>query len=50
VLLYFFNPILTSLRSIQQPSTLDKVGQELGVPRGAKTKGKTKGATLHLNS
>jgi hypothetical protein len=35
VLLYFFNPILTSLRGIQQASTLDKVGQELGVPRTA---------------
>jgi hypothetical protein len=33
LLLYFFNPILTSLRGIQQASTLDKVGQELGVPR-----------------
>jgi hypothetical protein len=35
VLLYFFNPILTSLRGIQQASTLDKVGQQLGVPRTA---------------
>lgn len=25
ILLYFFNPILTSLRAIQQASTLDKV-------------------------
>jgi hypothetical protein len=33
LLLYFFNPILTSLRGLQQASTLDKVGQELGVPR-----------------
>src|SRR6266404_2440505 len=31
LLLYFFNPILTSLRGIQQASTLDKVGQKLGV-------------------
>src|ERR1700693_3283288 len=33
LLLYFFNPILTSLRGIRQASTLDKVGQELGVSR-----------------
>lgn len=33
LLLYFFNPILTSLRGIHQASTLDKVGQQLGVPR-----------------
>src|SRR6266852_8171977 len=33
LLLYFFNPILTSLRGIQQASTLDKVGQQLGVSR-----------------
>jgi DDE family transposase len=32
-LLYFFNPILTSLRGIQQATTLDKVGQQLGVSR-----------------
>src|SRR5438876_7013486 len=31
LLLYFFNPILTSLRGIHQASTLDKVGQQLGV-------------------
>lgn len=31
LLLYFFNPILTSLRGIQQASTLDKVGRQLGV-------------------
>jgi hypothetical protein len=31
LLLYFFNPLLTSLRGIQQASTLDKVGQQLGV-------------------
>src|SRR5262249_8362275 len=35
LLLYFFNPILTSLRGIQQASTLDKVGQQLGVSRTA---------------
>jgi hypothetical protein len=35
VLLYFFNPILTSLRGIQQASALDKVGQQLGVSRTA---------------
>jgi hypothetical protein len=33
LLLYFFNPILTSLRGIHQASTLDKVGEQLGVPR-----------------
>jgi hypothetical protein len=33
LLLYFFNPLLTSLRGIQQASTLDKVGQQLGVAR-----------------
>ena len=33
LLLYFFNPLLTSLRGIQQASTLDKVGQQLGVSR-----------------
>lgn len=31
LLLYFFNPILTSLRGLQQASGLDKVGQKLGV-------------------
>src|SRR5438132_7214405 len=31
LLLYFFNPLLTSLRSLQQASGLDKVGQQLGV-------------------
>src|ERR1700736_326707 len=31
LLLYFFNPILTSLRGIHQASTLDKVRQQLGV-------------------
>ena len=33
LLLYFFNPILTSLRGIHQASTLDKVRQQLGVAR-----------------
>jgi hypothetical protein len=33
LLLYFFNPILTSFRGIQQASTLDKVGRALGVSR-----------------
>ncbi len=30
LLLYFFNPIITSLRSIQQASTLDKVQRLFG--------------------
>src|SRR6266566_6519328 len=33
LLLYFFNPIVTSLRGIQQASTLDKVQKFLGVQR-----------------
>ena len=33
ILLYFFNPCLTSLRSIQQASDLGKVHKKLGVPR-----------------
>jgi hypothetical protein len=33
LLLYFFNPILTSLRGLQQASELDKVAAQLGVPR-----------------
>jgi len=33
LLLYFFNPILTSLRGIQQASSLDKVCQKLGVSK-----------------
>lgn len=33
MLLYFFNPILTSLRGIQQASALEKVGRKLGVRR-----------------
>jgi hypothetical protein len=32
ILLYFFNPILTSLRAIQQASGLDKVQRRLGGP------------------
>ena len=33
VLLYFFNPSITSLRAIQKASELDKVQKKLGVPR-----------------
>jgi len=33
VLFYFFNPVLTSLRGLQQASTLEKVQRRLGVPR-----------------
>jgi hypothetical protein len=33
LLLYFFNPVLTSLRAIQQASALDKVQKLLGVRR-----------------
>src|SRR5262249_3127591 len=33
LLFYFFNPILTSLRAVQQASGLDKVAQQLGVSR-----------------
>jgi hypothetical protein len=33
VLLYFFNPVITSLRALQQASTLDKVQKVLGVRR-----------------
>ena len=32
-LLYFFNPILTALRSIQQASTLKNVQSKLGIKR-----------------
>ena len=32
ILLYFFNPILTSLRGLQQASGLDKVQRQLGGP------------------
>jgi len=33
LLLYFFSPIVTSLRGLQQVSTLEKVQKELGLPR-----------------
>lgn len=33
VLFYFFNPVLTSLRAVQQASTLKKVQQKLGISR-----------------
>jgi len=35
ILLYFFNPIVTSLRGIQQASELEKVQRLLGCPRAA---------------
>ena len=35
LLFYFFNPILTSLRGLQQASALDKVQQRLGCGRAA---------------
>jgi IS4 transposase len=35
LLLYFFNPVLTSLRSLQQASALDKVQKLLGVRRSS---------------
>ena len=35
ILLYFFNPCLTSLRSIQKVSELDKVQKKLGVPHAS---------------
>jgi hypothetical protein len=35
ILLYFFNPILTSLRGIQQASTLRNVQRRLGCPRAS---------------
>jgi hypothetical protein len=35
ILLYFFNPILTSLRGIQQASDLNKVQQRLGCDRSS---------------
>ena len=35
ILLYFFNPILTSLRGIQQASTLQKVQEQLGCARNS---------------
>jgi hypothetical protein len=33
LLLYFFNPCITSLRAIQQASDLDNVQKKLGIPR-----------------
>ncbi len=33
LLLYFFNPVVTSLRGLQQVSTLEKVQRKLGLPR-----------------
>ena len=35
ILLYFFNPILTSLRGIQQASSLEKVQRQLGCGRNS---------------
>src|SRR3989441_11583822 len=35
LLLYFFNPVLTSLRGVQQASGLDKVQKLLGVRRSS---------------
>jgi len=35
ILLYFFNPIMTSLRGIQQASELRKVQRKLGCPRAS---------------
>ena len=35
LLLYMFNPICTSLRSLQQASELKKVQKKLGVPRAS---------------
>ena len=35
LLLYFFNPSLTSLRSLQEASGLAKVQKKLGIPRTA---------------
>src|SRR5262245_8226596 len=35
VLLYFFTPTLTSLRALQQATTLDKVQKELGLAQAA---------------
>ncbi len=35
ILLYFFNPIVTSLRGIQQASELKKVQKKLGCPRAS---------------
>src|SRR6266852_848542 len=35
LLLYFFNPVVTSLRGIQFASTLEKVQKQLGVQRSS---------------
>lgn len=35
ILLYLFNPILSSLRGMQQASELKKVQRKLGVPRSS---------------
>ena len=35
ILLYLFNPIVTSLRGLQQASTLKKVQRKLGCPRAS---------------
>jgi len=35
ILLYFFNPVLTSLRAVQQASELPNVQKKLGCPRAA---------------
>ena len=35
ILLYLFNPVVTSLRSLQQASELEKVQKKLGCPRAA---------------
>jgi len=35
ILLYLFNPVVTSLRGIQQASELEKVQQKLGCPRSS---------------
>src|SRR5271170_5156703 len=35
ILLYFFNPVVTSLRGLQQASTLRKVQKLLGCPRAS---------------
>jgi hypothetical protein len=35
LLLYMFNPLCTSLRSLQQASELKKVQKKLGVPRAS---------------
>lgn len=35
ILLFFFNPILSSLRALQQASCLDKVQKKLGCPRAS---------------